>query len=81
MCCLSVVLLRIELMHVSDSTVRWCGAHYMTYSVPSTSTWCHLGGSYIHISYVFITFCKMKAYTCNVTGCTIIMPDWNQLTV
>ena len=25
MCCLSVVLLRIELMHVSDSTVRWCG--------------------------------------------------------
>ena len=38
-------------MHVSDSTVRWCGGSYfMTYSVPSTSTWCHLGGSYVHIS-------------------------------
>ena len=23
-CCLSVVVLRSELMHVSDSTVRWC---------------------------------------------------------
>ena len=25
MCCLSVVVLRIELMQVSDSIVRWCG--------------------------------------------------------
>ena len=36
-------------------------SRYMAYSVPSTSTWCHLGGSYIHILYVFVSFCKMKA--------------------
>ena len=37
-------------------------SHYMAYSVPSTSTWCHLGGSYVHSSHVYITFCKRKAY-------------------
>ena len=36
-------------------------SHYMAYSVPSTSMWCHLGGSYIHILYVFVPLCKMKA--------------------
>ena len=29
-------------------------SHYMAYSVPSTSTWCHLGGSYIHIVCTFL---------------------------
>ena len=37
-------------MHVSDSTVGGLCLPDMTYSVPSTSTWCHLGGSYVHIS-------------------------------
>ena len=37
-------------MHVSHSTVVGFASHDMTYSVPSTSTWCHLGGSYVHIS-------------------------------
>ena len=41
-----------ELMHVSDSTVRWCGGLCLPLhgGVPSTSTWCHLGGSYVHSS-------------------------------
>ena len=24
-------------------------SHYMAYSVPSTSTWCHLGGLHTHL--------------------------------
>ena len=46
-------------------------SHYMTYSVPSTSTWCHLGGSYMHILYVFVPFCKMKA--CIILCCMIVL--------
>ena len=61
-------------MHVSDSIVRWCGGLCLplhAYSVPSTSTWCHLGGSYIHILYVFVPFCKMKA--CIILCCMIVL--------
>ena len=50
-------------MHVSDSTVRWCGGLCLPLYDLECAFYLHVVslGRKLHISHVFVTFCEMKA--------------------
>ena len=53
-------------MHVSDSTIRWCGGLCLPLHDLQCAFYLHvvsLGRKLCtHLWHVFVTFCKMKAY-------------------